>query len=118
MRVSDSSGNVVRETEIFPKDKANQIWGTEIAHIITNEVPETFQILIYTEFGTATATTTVTLLETKPIVEPELFSNTESESKLPEWVRAIFVWYAEGTIGEAELINALQFLIKEGIIKI
>ncbi len=48
MRVSDSSGNVVRETEIFPIDKANQILGTEIAHIITNDVPETFHILIYT----------------------------------------------------------------------
>jgi len=69
MRVSDSSGNVVKDTEIFPKDKANQIWGTEIAHIITNEVPETFQILIYTEFGTATATATVSLLETKPNVQ-------------------------------------------------
>ena len=66
MRVSDSSGNVVKETEILPKYKGNQIWGTEIAHIITNEVPETFQILIYTEFGTATATATISLLETKP----------------------------------------------------
>jgi len=69
MRVSDSLGNVVKETEILPKYKGNQIWGTEIAHIITNEVPETFQILIYTEFGTATATATISLLETKPNVQ-------------------------------------------------
>lgn len=53
----------------------------------------------------------------EPIVEPELFSNPESESKLPEWVRNIFIWYASGEIGEDDLINALQFLIKEGIIK-
>ena len=28
MRVSDSLGNVVKETEILPKYKGNQIWGT------------------------------------------------------------------------------------------
>lgn len=42
----------------------------------------------------------------------------EEESKIPEWVRNIFVWYAEKKIGEDELIGALQFLIKEGIIRI
>ena len=131
MRVSDSSGNVVKDTEIFPKDKANQIWGTEIAHIITSEVPETFQILIYTEFGTATATETISLLETKPnvqqavkeeadesepVLEPEVIE--EPKQKLPDWVRNIFIWYGEGQIGEDELIGALQFLIKEGIIEV
>ncbi len=133
MRVSDSSGNVVKETEILPKYKGNQIWGTEIAHIITNEVPETFQILIYTEFGTATATETISLLETKPNVqqavkeetketepvpEPEPEVIEEPEQKLPDWVRNIFIWYAEEQISEDELIGALQFLIKEGIIQV
>jgi len=42
----------------------------------------------------------------------------ESKSKLPEWVRNIFIWYAENKISEDELIGAFQFLIKEGIIKI
>ena len=133
MRVSDSSGNVVKETEILPKNKGNEIWGTEFAHIITNEVPETFQILIYTEFGTATATETISLLETKPIVqqavkeeaietepilklEPEVIE--EPEQKLPDWVRNIFIWYAEEQISEDELIGALQFLIKEEIIQV
>jgi len=133
MRVSDSSGNVVKETEILPKNKGNQIWGTELAHIITNEVPETFQILIYTEFGTATATETISLLETKPIVqqavkeeaqetepvlEPEPEVIEEPTQKLPDWVRNIFIWYAEEQISEDELIGALQFLIQEEIIEV
>lgn len=50
------------------------------------------------------------------ISKPELEIGTES--KLPEWVRTIFIWYAEDVIEEDELINALQFLIKEGIIKV
>ena len=42
----------------------------------------------------------------------------ESKPKLPEWVRNIFIWYAENKISEDELIGAFQFLIKEGIIKV
>jgi len=42
----------------------------------------------------------------------------ESKPKLPEWVRNIFIWYAEDRISEDEIIGALKFLIKEGIIKV
>ena len=40
------------------------------------------------------------------------------ESKLPEWVRNIFIWYANNQISEDDLIGALQFLIQEGIIEV
>jgi len=40
----------------------------------------------------------------------------ETETKIPEWVRNIFIWYGEDKIPEDELIGALKFLIKEGII--
>jgi len=55
-----------------------------------------------------------------PIPEPESIEQLtqETETKLPEWIRNIFIWYAEDLIEENELINALQFLIKEGIIKV
>ena len=42
----------------------------------------------------------------------------ESKTKLPDWVRNIFIWYGEDKLSEDELIGALQFLIKEGIIKV
>ena len=42
----------------------------------------------------------------------------ELKPKLPDWVRNIFIWYGEDKISEDELIGALQFLIKEGIIKV
>ncbi len=38
------------------------------------------------------------------------------QSKIPEWVRNIFVWYAQDDISEKELLNAIQFLINEKII--
>ena len=40
------------------------------------------------------------------------------ESKIPDWVRNIFVWYAEDSISENELLQALQYLIKEKIIQV
>lgn len=40
------------------------------------------------------------------------------EDKIPPWVKTLFVFYAEGGIGDDDLINALQFLITEGIIKV
>jgi len=40
------------------------------------------------------------------------------EKKLPDWVRNIFIWYGEGQISENDLINAIEFLVNEGIIKV
>ena len=40
------------------------------------------------------------------------------EQKIPDWVKNTFKWFVEGQISEDEVINAIQFLIKEGIIKI
>jgi hypothetical protein len=37
--------------------------------------------------------------------------------KLPEWVRNLFIWYAEKRISEAELLDSIQFLIDQGILK-
>ena len=40
------------------------------------------------------------------------------ESKIPEWVRNVFVWYAENSISENELLQALQYLINQNIIQV
>jgi len=42
----------------------------------------------------------------------------EPREKIPEWVRNIFIWYAEGQITEEDLIGAIEFLVNEGIIKV
>jgi len=129
MRISNSDGTI-KETEIFPTDRGNDLWGVQVAHMVASETPDTFTILIFSETGTATATATFSSLETKSIVqlvkeeanvsEPalELEVIEDLKQKLPDWVRDIFIWYAEGEIGEEELIGALQFLIKEGIIQV
>lgn len=38
--------------------------------------------------------------------------------KIPSWVHDIFVWYADKTISENELLSALEYLISQGIINV
>jgi len=40
------------------------------------------------------------------------------ESKLPDWIRKIFVWYGEGQISEDDVLNAITFLVENKIIQI
>jgi len=51
-------------------------------------------------------------------LSPFMSSSIMEDQKIPDWVRNIFIWYGEEKISEDELIGAIQFLIKEGIIKI
>jgi len=48
----------------------------------------------------------------------EVNSNGKDEPKIPIWVKNMALWYGEGTISEDEFINAIKFLISEGIVKI
>ena len=42
----------------------------------------------------------------------------ESIPKIPDWVRNIFIWYGEEKISEDELLNAIKFLVNQGIINL
>jgi len=53
------------------------------------------------------------IVDTTPADVPER----ESMPKIPEWVRNIFIWYAEDRISEDELLDAIQFLLDQGILK-
>ena len=44
--------------------------------------------------------------------------NNVDKAMLPEWVRNIFVWYAEDRISEDELLRAIEFLIEQNIVKV
>jgi hypothetical protein len=48
----------------------------------------------------------------------QINTDLENTSKIPAWVKNIFVLYSEGSITENELLSALKFLIEQGIIKI
>ncbi|QLH07528.1 hypothetical protein [Nitrosopumilus ureiphilus] len=42
----------------------------------------------------------------------------KSSSKIPEWVKNIFVWYGQDQVSENELLNAIKYLVQQGIVKL
>ena len=42
----------------------------------------------------------------------------ELPQSIPDWIRTIFVYYGNGSINDSELINAIQYLAENGIIRI
>jgi len=54
--------------------------------------------------------------EIEDSVESEIKNLVQPESKIPSWVHDIFVWYADETISENELLTAIEYLITEGAI--
>ena len=40
------------------------------------------------------------------------------ESKIPDWVRNIFIWYGQGQISEDDVLNAITFLVANQLIQI
>lgn len=53
-----------------------------------------------------------------PIVVSDNNSQKSSLPKIPDWVKNTMQWYLDGSISENEMISAIQFLVKEGIIKL
>ena len=49
------------------------------------------------------------------IIFPNSFAE---ESKLPDWVKDVFVWYGQGQVSENDLLNAIAFLVTNEIIMI
>jgi len=134
---------IVKDFEIMPKYKGDDVWGVQIAHLIPSQIEKEeiigdYQIEIYSEYGLAKATTVFSVIDSdKPnelsleqsgevenlIAESNELENetplaTQPESTLPSWVKDIFIWYAAGTLSENELLNAIEFLANEGIINI
>jgi len=60
--------------------------------------------------------------EPEPTPEPEpqqqTTTTTTTESTIPDWVRNIFIWYANEQISESDLLNAIEFLANQGIINL
>lgn len=141
IRVTNTNTDeVIKESEILPKYIGNQVYGVKIAHLIPDQVEKEeiigdYLIEIYSEYGSATASAIFSVVdpyaalelsseqsgELVPLVVESNELETETtppESRLPSWIRDIFIWYAEGTLSENELINAIEFLVNQRIINI
>ena len=143
IRLSD--GEIIKDTEIFPRNITNELFGVQVSHYLVpdefeEEVLGDYEIRIFSEFGSSEAdeifsivksSSTATSNTIQELVTPEEELDTleanedseieifeQSESKIPSWVHDIFVWYADKTITENELLSALEYLISQGILDV
>ena len=47
--------------------------------------------------------------------QPEIQKN---NSKIPDWVKNVFIWYGDDLVSEKELLSAITFLVNDGIINL
>ena len=143
-----SSGEIIKNTEILPKQITDDLWTVQILHYIDTTLPDEnllgdYELEIYSEFGLISAGTSFSIIKSslpqistnatgvfeieaqseEPLAvmnEPveETSELIQEESQIPDWIRNIFVWYAEGTITETDLLSALEYLISNGIIDV
>jgi len=143
IRLSD--GEIIKDSEIFPRNITNELFGVQVSHYLVpdefeEEVLGDYEIRIFSEFGSSEAdeifsivksSSTATSNTIQELVTPEEELDTleanedseieifeQSESKIPSWVHDIFVWYADKTITENELLSALEYLISQGILDV
>ena len=101
-----------------------------------------YVLRIYSEYGSSETVSTFSIVKSsmpviitqntiEELVTPEEESESveeiealqvedsvQPESKIPSWVHDIFVWYAEETISETELLSAIEYLVSEGILNV
>jgi hypothetical protein len=53
-----------------------------------------------------------------PSLELDAGPSDEAIQKIPDWVKNTMQWFLDGVISEDEMIAAIQFLVKEGVIKL
>ncbi|RDJ31713.1 MAG: hypothetical protein DWQ18_05420 [Crenarchaeota archaeon] len=128
------TGEVIKTSEINPTYREEGLWGMQTSYLVDDTVEDLigeYEIQIYTEFGTATTSTTFSVVDSSknPLVveeagtlqelteSPETPAQTPS-SLLPQWVRNIFILYAEQQISEIELMSALEYLIDQEILQV
>ena len=77
-----------------------------------------FDSMISTLQLSTPTTTTQTTTSTNPTVPTPIPTPPVGPTSIPNWVKGIFGMYAQGQLSDNDLIQALQFLIKQGIIKV
>ena len=79
---------------------------------------ETTSTEIETETETVTEIESETESEQDTSIEQPIISNGTAPSLIPDWIKNIALWYGQGNVTEDEFINAIKFLINQGIIEV
>jgi len=131
IRVSD--GEIIKNTEIFPKVNSGATYDNTfqvqiLYYMEPDQIDENmigdYTLRIYSEFGSSESISTFSIVKSSmssavtsnTVEESEIENLVQSGPKIPSWVHDIFVWYAEESISENELLASLEYLISKGIL--
>ena len=122
-------GNILKNSEIFPKPSGNDLWSVQIAYPILdsnvkigqNLLVGEFEIQITSENNPEVGTARFKIFENEsknPSVPPtnQESIDQKSEPVIPDWVRSTAEWWAQGSIGDSDFVSGIQYLINKEII--
>ena len=146
LRIIQSATNtIISEDNIVIREKSNGKAGADVGHLVMEDTLGTtadmlgnYEVIVFTENGSVIGNATFSVIkpsepipqslefleynETSTEIDTETDQSSETDlinaKKIPDWVKNIFVLYSYDEISEDELINALTFLIDQGIIEI
>ncbi|NND87508.1 MAG: hypothetical protein HKM23_09370 [Nitrosopumilus sp.] len=84
--------------------------------MVLNEKFHDGKYSVKTQYGTSKATIEIIFFE---INSNNLTVGEESSNaKIPDWIKTNAGWWADGSIDDSSFVQGIQFLIKEGLMKI
>ena len=137
MRVTNLSTNeTLKDAQINPKFVDEGLWKVQVSHYLAPQVDEQtvlgeYKIEVYSQYGPTVGENFFQILKSskselgfqqmghfvsKDAVKDDV--NLDDDSIFPNWVHTIFVWYAEESISDKELLQALQHLIDKKILTV
>jgi len=109
-----ASFKIIKSSESKPAPSTTVQKSSEL---VEEETTST-EIEIETETETEIEIELETESEQDTIVQPQITSNGVVPSIIPDWIKNIALWYGQGNVTEDEFINAIKFLINQGIIEV
>jgi len=135
-----STQKVLSDKTILMREKTDELWVVDLIYVVDDhklgeQKVGNYELFVYTEFGSSIARIEFSIVQSSlseiqqesestsetvsdSVEVSELVTDDSDEPKIPEWIKDVFIWYGQDLISEDELISALQFLIKEGILDV
>lgn len=119
----DDSGNLYVVDQHNGRVQTFNVNNMNIAGLSSNVItPSSTTITATTQSSTSSTTPQVTQSST-PQVMPQIAVTSvptlsSMPSTIPVWVKGIFNYYGQGQMSDNELINAINFLVRQGIVKL
>ena len=109
-----SAGSIHAQSEINIPDwvKNTALWWAE-GSLTDQDFVNALQYLITNGIITIPNAINTEVIENEPSIDLA-----QSELNIPDWVKNTALWWAEGTLTDQDFVNALQYLITNGIITI